>query len=341
MNLTESPPIVDVFESPCIGHGIQRLYIPFPKANIGWCNPRLFGSHALKHHHEWVWITKSDHLRSISPYGFIRTTYIRLIEGIKSQNHFGNSSQQWDAYTQRLVVRLVDVFATSDRTAKHTHSRINHRLSFSLCTFAWQLARECVYVIESTSSRLYPTSCDDSSSFIQFQNGYALDNITVNIRARQRALYSKLRKIKGEFFRLFFYPRCKPIMENTHVAKYNIKSSKSIELTQTKQSEFIVVAAPSCTRQFLSKNINIPYLCATPLPQRHSHDDLLRFQQKRSMCHHRRKATIRVRQGQCNRMPISNRELPRDFSIEKMFNQSKRCAQIKHSEVTVTKMWDV
>lgn len=159
----------------------------------------------------------------------------------------------------------------------------------------------------------------------------------MNIRARQRALNSKLVKSKANFFD--FFPRRKTIMENTHDAKYNIKSSESIELTQTKPSEFIVVA-PSCTHQALSKNTNIPYLCATPLPQRCSHDDLLRFQQKRSMCHHRRKA-IRVRQGQCNRMPISNRELPRDFSIEKMFNQSKRCAQVKHSEVTVTKMWDV
>lgn len=127
-------------------------------------------------------------------------------------------------------------------------------------------------------------------------------------------------------------------MENTQDAKI-IESSellyaKSKKLSQAKQSEFI-----------LSKK-SYKISCATPLPlARCSHDDFLKFQHNHSMCHHRRKS-YKMRQGQCNRLPILCLEqfnrIPRNISFDQMFNRSnRRIAPLTVNAVTMTKMWHV
>lgn len=96
-------------------------------------------------------------------------------------------------------------------------------------------------------------------------------------------------------------------MENTQDAKNQI--SKSSELYNRKTNTFssllpaIKYSEFPCVKKIQSVS------SVTQLALRRSHDELLKFQQKRSMCHHRRK----MRQGQCNRLPIS-RQIIRRFS---------------------------
>lgn len=118
-------------------------------------------------------------------------------------------------------------------------------------------------------------------------------------------------------------------MENKQKAQVISNKSSEIIFNQN-QSELLQLK----NGEFKKNQV----LCATC-----SHDEHLKFQHKRIMCHHRRKA-IRMRQGHSKRLPILcqnyfNR-FPSDFCVKKMHNQSNR-ASFANNDVTVTKMWHV
>lgn len=133
-------------------------------------------------------------------------------------------------------------------------------------------------------------------------------------------------------------------MENTVQTTIDQSSefmySKEIEkFSPTSES----IAVYLCKKPFAKKQLNKISCATTPLTRRRcSHDNLLKFQHKRSMCHHRRKAYELI-QGQCNRLPISrrSRRFPRAILSENMLNQSNRTQFTMFNDVIVTKMWDV
>lgn len=273
--------------------------------------------------------------------------------------------QLFDAYTYITHCKLVClVFAST--TSKHKYIHVN--LSLFPCTYhrmgKWEKCwRWHVRVCQCVCMGKQRNRCCVCWLFIAvnwFSFKMAKQWTTskwINTRDKEIFFFFKFfstkEKSKLQIFSNFL-PR-QTIMENTKITKINKTNelnNTNFEfnlLSQTNEKREFIVAILFCARikqKFTLKKKQI--LCATTIlcPWRCSysycsHANLLKFQQKRSMCHHRRK-TIQMHQGQCNRLPIlRNKQLnrfPRHFVVGKMFNQSKRSAP---NDVIVTKMWDI